>query len=541
MADHSRTRVVVVEADDDSRERIRDGLDEESERLSVEAADVVDDESAVDGANCVVTGPTPGGETPAAFANALSPEVPSLLLFAPEGDAASFRSALAAGYDGVVQDTGDAAALVALRTRVETAVSTPADTSVEAMLADTMATVNQSTRRLIDADSTEEVAVTMADIAAEVLDFPGTGVRLYNPENETLDHITFGDRIEDIERRPPYDVHDTPHGEAFRSGETLIEDIPDVDDPYEREVFSQTMYVPLSNYGVLSVGVTGGEFTDEEIQLTETVAETAIVSFEFAEQGERLLAVERELERQDDRLDQFATIISHDVRNPLQVALGRLGAIEEALPDEHATKFREALERMERIIEDMLVLTRKGQRIEQLQRVSLDSLCWSAWRSVDTAGATLEVHTEAMVLTDRERLNVAFEHLFRNSVEHASTGSRPGADDSVEHGSTGSEGRSPSGNRTQSDDSVEHGGEDITVSVDVTDDGFYVADDGVGLPTGDVDRLFEARATTERQGSGLGLAIVKEIADAHDWSVSATSSAEGGMRVEFSGVTVEDW
>jgi signal transduction histidine kinase len=103
-------------------------------------------------------------------------------------------------------------------------------------------------------------------------------------------------------------------------------------------------------------------------------------------------------------------------------------------------------------------------------------------------------------------------------VEHGSTSSRPKADDAVEHGAPG--------------------GEAPTVTVDDLDDepGFYVADDGAGIPEGEHERVFERGYLTAEAGTGFGLAIVREIAEAHGWTVRTTESEAGGARFEIAGV-----
>jgi signal transduction histidine kinase len=79
-------------------------------------------------------------------------------------------------------------------------------------------------------------------------------------------------------------------------------------------------------------------------------------------------------------------------------------------------------------------------------------------------------------------------------------------------------------------------GTPLTISIGPLDDGFYVVDDGVGLPTECHERAFEPGYSTEEGGTGFGLAIVRSIADAHGWSVAATEGPDGGARFEFRGV-----
>ncbi|TVT85090.1 sensor histidine kinase, partial [Haloferax volcanii] len=104
------------------------------------------------------------------------------------------------------------------------------------------------------------------------------------------------------------------------------------------------------------------------------------------------------------------------------------------------------------------------------------------------------------------------ENLFRNAVEHGSTGNQTASGDAVEHGS---------------------GDGGVAVTVGETDRGFYVEDDGVGIDPEDRDTVFEAGYTTSAQGTGFGLNIVSQIAAAHDWEVRVTEGTEGGARFEF--------
>lgn len=85
---------------------------------------------------------------------------------------------------------------------------------------------------------------------------------------------------------------------------------------------------------------------------------------------------------------------------------------------------------------------------------------------------------------------------------------------------------------------VTHAGADVAVTVGALDGGFYVADDGPGIPEDVRGTVFEAGHSTEEDGTGFGLAIVEAIADAHDWTVSLAESKAGGARFEFTGVDV---
>ena len=265
---------------------------------------------------------------------------------------------------------------------------------------------------------------------------------------------------------------------------------------------------------------------------------------------------EAALERQNERLDEFASIVSHDLRNPLSVAEGYVTLAHETGETDYLEKATEALGRMDELVGDLLTLARQGESVGETTSVSLGALARDAWESVDTGGAELVVDGDMTIDANPTRTRELLENVFRNSVEHGSTCSRAEPDDSVEHGSTSN--RTSSGDsvehgstcsRAEPDDSVEHrpaspddNGEHLTVRVGEAtfrgDDGassrgFFVEDDGCGLPESDRDRVFESGFTTGENGTGLGLAITKRIVDAHGWEVRALAAESGGARFEF--------
>ena len=251
----------------------------------------------------------------------------------------------------------------------------------------------------------------------------------------------------------------------------------------------------------LPASVSAAPIADAAGDIVGTVAIIADIS----ERRER----QRRLERQNERLEEFAGIVSHDLQNPLQVATGNLELARQADPDEAATFLEsadDALERMADLIDDTLALARRGRDIGQTETCRLETLATAAWNSVQSDGGALVLREPPAIDCDPDRVQELLENLFSNALTHG-----PGDDDAA-----------------------------VTVTVGEMSGGFYVADDGRGIAEDERESVFQSGYTTAREGTGFGLAIVETIADAHGWTVSVTTSDDGGARFEFTGVEQAD-
>ncbi|MFC6875108.1 sensor histidine kinase [Halobellus marinus] len=248
--------------------------------------------------------------------------------------------------------------------------------------------------------------------------------------------------------------------------------------------------------GTQVIAVTVGSLGGLAVGIQETKANTR--REQLRTRTEELTEREAELERKNEELERFASVLSHDFRNPLSVAQGNPELAREDADSERLKTVADAHERMATLIEDLLTLARQGDAIRDMESIELGALATACWENVTTADATLSVETADTIRADRDRLQQLLENLFRNAVEH--------------------------------------GGEDVTITIGTVDGGFYVADDGPGIPPEDRDRVFENGYSTARQGTGLGLSIVRQVAAAHSWEIDVTESDSGGARFEFSGV-----
>jgi len=190
-------------------------------------------------------------------------------------------------------------------------------------------------------------------------------------------------------------------------------------------------------------------------------------------------------------------MLAHDLRNPLTVAKARLELALERADREHLDGVAEAHERIDAIVEDYLALARDGSMTVEPGPVDLAAAAEESWEHVPTGEATLTIETERVIYADEERLRRLLENLVRNAVEH--------------------------------------GGGDVAVTIGDLDDGFFVADDGPGIPPAERASVLDVGYSSVAGNTGVGLSIVAMIVEAHGWELAVTDA--DGARFEITCVT----
>ena len=204
----------------------------------------------------------------------------------------------------------------------------------------------------------------------------------------------------------------------------------------------------------------------------------------------------RELHRQYERLDMFIRIVAHDIRNPLNVAMAYADFAQETNDLSHFARVGTAHRRIVQLIDDLMVLARSKLRKDDIKPTSIPEVARAAWDNVVVADRGLDIDPALGTIDGNAGLLAElFENLFRNALEH--------------------------------------GGPEACVRVGPIADGFYVEDDGPGIPPDEQDSIFDHGYTTNENGTGMGLSIVSEIAAVHGWAVRAADAPSGGARFEF--------
>ena len=348
------------------------------------------------------------------------------------------------------------------------------------------------------AEDRQTVADETVTIAHDVLNMDIAGVWLYDAETEELRPVAATAQGNDeFPEHPTFREGNSLSWRAFENGESMVvRDMQNTPGRHNPETpLRSEIILPLGRQGVLNIGSTTSDaFDDVEISVAHILGSTAASALERADREETLRKQQETLEQHNERLEQFASVLSHDLRNPLAVAQGRLELLQEECDSEHIQPVADAHDRIDQMIEDLLLLAREGRSITETEPVEVAAVARDAWRVVD-GDASLTIDCEDQQFTaDRARLRQLFENLFRNAIEH--------------------------------------GGAEPTIRVDCSADGFFVADDGSGIPADKREQVFEFGFTGSGSGTGLGLAIVREIVEGHGWSIDISESEAGGARFD---------
>jgi PAS domain S-box-containing protein len=397
----------------------------------------------------------------------------------------------------------------------------------------------------------EDMASLLAQIAEEA-------VRLIGADGTIL-RLLRGDELVAV-GATPYgpelaDVPETRLGEGI-VGRTALENrvfmVADVQDhpditPYRKRRaaeagISAMLCVPVCSrdqvMGVLSItSKTPRVFTDNETMILSAYAEQAAIAIEHA----RLLAAEEkrtimsertnvilrneiaerqrmeeereqlitELEARSAEMERFTYTVSHDLKSPLITIQGFLGLLEKdamagdiELMQTDMTYIRAAAATMQRLLNELLELSRIGRVVNPLTEISLSELAQEAVTLVSgqITARGVQVHIAPnlpVVMGDRPRLLEVLQNLLDNAVKFMGSQPQPCIHLGV---------------RLEGEETV-----------------YYVRDNGVGIEPRYHEKVFGLfeRLDVSSDGTGIGLTLVKRIIEVHGGRIWVESAGEG--------------
>ncbi|WP_175529275.1 PAS domain-containing protein [Natronorubrum texcoconense] len=362
--------------------------------------------------------------------------------------------------------------------------------------------LNEVAPQFMNASGPIEISQIAVKTAQEVLDLPIAGLCRYDDEENVLVPFTTTDQADALfEEKPVFQPGQGLAWEVFDSKEPqIVQDVASNPNVYNPETpIRSEMILPLGEHGVLICGsLQHKRFDEYDHEFGTILAATTTSALTRADRERELKRRDRELERKNDRLNEFANVVAHDIRNPLTVAKGYLGLEREDQDSPHLETAEEGIDRTFEIVENLLSLARAGEQVGEVERVSVDDVSKQVWSMVCTDEARLLVEDEVTVEGDQLRLTQLFENFFRNAIEH--------------------------------------GGSDVTVRIGELEraQGFYVEDDGLGIPEEKRETLFADQEIRDQDDQRrFGLAIISDILGAHDWEITVTESEDNGARFEI--------
>ena len=232
-----------------------------------------------------------------------------------------------------------------------------------------------------------------------------------------------------------------------------------------------------------------------------------ITARELAEEAIRQRA--KELQEKNDELIRFTYTVSHDLKSPLVTIRTFLGYLEQDIRkpdsgemDKDLTYIRNAADRMSRLLDELLELSRIGRKVNPPVEVPLEDLVKEALDLVAgrivKRGVTVEVTKEPILLFgDRRRLVEVFQNLVDNAVKFMGREPAPRVEIGVER----------------------VGGETV----------LFVRDNGIGIDPRYQPKLFGLfeKLDPSTEGTGIGLALVKRIVEVHGGRIWVESEGPG--------------
>jgi PAS domain S-box-containing protein len=225
----------------------------------------------------------------------------------------------------------------------------------------------------------------------------------------------------------------------------------------------------------------------------------------------------QELQSKNTELDRFTYTVSHDLRSPLVTIRGFLGFMQkdiEAGKTERVTedmaRIITAADKMQRFLDELLVLSRAGRVMNPPEPVSFNTIAVDTVEMlrgrIEARGVQVHIADDLpTILCDRTRLTQVVQNLVDNAIKFSGDQPNP----KIEIGTEGkdSEGRAI----------------------------LYVRDNGIGIDPQFQENVFDLfnKVDSQTEGVGIGLTLVKRIIETHQGQVWLKSAGEGSGSIFF--------
>ncbi|ELZ13318.1 PAS/PAC sensor protein [Haloterrigena salina JCM 13891] len=384
--------------------------------------------------------------------------------------------------------------------------------------------LHEVTRWLLESDDPEEICAIAVHSGSDLLELPISGVWLLEEEKGYLEPVagTAGAHDE-FGGLPRFNPGEGLVWDVFESGEVeRFDDLREVEDIYNPETpIRSEIIAPIGTHGVLMTGsLDPHRFDETDVDLISTLVENTRAALDRADREQVLRERTAELERQTERLESVANVLSSDLKAQLSTVADALesdGAARAGAGGETHEEWEfplaedsveATLDRAERLVDDIREFARNASTVGTRSRISLESAIDEALERSRLDYDSVVVEEPATLRADADR----FVHLLETAFDDAAA--RADSEVTIQVGFVGFE----NGERSR---------------------GFFLLDDAAEIPPTAHERVLDPTAETDDgvAADGLGLALVRAIAEAHDWELSVDNGENGGTRLEIRDVT----
>ena len=389
--------------------------------------------------------------------------------------------------------------------------------------------VNNLTKSILGKTDINEIAWEIVNNIAEYLDSDDCVIYLVDHQKETLEQIAaYGDKLSDkktIINRLMLPIGTGIVGNVVKSGKSELIKDTSKDDRYiidDKRRFSEITIPILSNGKV--IGVIDSEhkdknyYTKEHIKTLESISSlvaiklrTALSIREREKAEKRNINLLEELEKSNDELQEYAHIVSHDLKSPLRSIDALVSWIKEdnkAVLDNVSLQnfglIETTLEKMEQLISDILIYSSIGNEATDTDNVDLNELIADLKQILFIPDSiSIEVlNTLPIIKADKTKLQQVFQNLISNAIKF---------------------------------NDKQKGLIEIDVKEQKTFYQFSIKDNGVGIDKKYHDTIFKIfhSLNKSKESTGIGLSIVKKIIDLYKGKIWIDSDFGKGTTFYF--------
>ena len=251
---------------------------------------------------------------------------------------------------------------------------------------------------------------------------------------------------------------------------------------------------------------------EQTADLRHTTESLLVEIAERKQAEEALREKSEELARSNQELTQFASVASHDLQEPLRKVIAfsnllrtHLGGSLDPEAQDYMQRMHGSVERMEKLIADLLTLARVTTKAKPLEKIELAGSAQEALSDLETmisqSGGRVEVGSLPQVNADPLQMRQLLQNLIANAIKFHKINEPPR----------------------------------VRISGKNLNNGFCeiaVEDNGIGFEEKYLDRIFKPfqrlHSRVEYEGTGIGLAICDKIVMRHGGTISAKSSLGKG-------------